>query len=719
MTSPAELRDRLADSPASLGPEPLLARGFVSVRLYELTGDAGWLDSARAAFGRALVEASGSAWAQYGLALALAGGASVHPPPPRGLAAWQGLQRGLERGPLDRARAAALRVLDLDPGFDRARLLVARIAVHEREPERLREAIALLRSAPGTGVPDTGPSHELLVAAAELELALDEPAAAASTARAALARRPGDAVAHLVLAEALLRQPGLEEEGARAYFETDSLDDRAAARYFRDIEPLASAGERASWPADPRSRARWLRRFWEVRAALAGMTVAERLAVHYRRLAEARARYPRRGRSGAPPRGAALARDPGGEELDARGAVLLRYGAPDRVVRTVAGGGAEVQPYPDNETWVYFREGGKALLFHFYRAPLAGPDYALLGELPSCDPTFPSPLPYSEQYYTDRIAYAPEYQSLVAECRQLGATGDRTRGAALTAVRLSAELRAAVLGALEREDARPRFARALPLLAALYRLRGERGATRVVAALAVPVAGPGADPAGKGRRIALRASLIVIDTVTGRVTRRDSLVELRAPERLAPGHALRFYLELDATPSRTAIYRLVLRDATDPDAGALRGGPLDLPDYGAGSPMLSDLMLAELDARGGWPRDSFGLALLPGPTLPSRTFGLFYEIYGLAPGTPYRTEITIERAVAGARGWLRRILGGRHRLRLAFDGIARPGPDGAVRESRRLDLRLPASAYTLRVRVRDGRSGGTAERSARLRLPGS
>ena len=108
---------------------------------------------------------------------------------------------------------------------------------------------------------------------------------------------PRDAAALHALGVALLTQEGLQEAGADSFFMgVQDLREAAAERYFEDALGLIKESEEGEWlAADPEGRRQWLRSFWELRAAVAGVTVPERLGEHYRRLALAH-RYP----SGAP-----------------------------------------------------------------------------------------------------------------------------------------------------------------------------------------------------------------------------------------------------------------------------------------------------------------------------------------------------------------------------------------------------------------------------------
>jgi hypothetical protein len=110
-----------------------------------------------------------------------------------------------------------------------------------------------------------------------------------------------------------------------------------------------------------RARA-WLRSYWEVRAALAGLTVPWRITEHYRRLHRALSRTTRALRKwGAPPTNALLLEQPD-LPFDDRG-ILLPHGEPFETIRSLA--------YPpdhlQNESCAYPRLEGGYRLLHFVK----------------------------------------------------------------------------------------------------------------------------------------------------------------------------------------------------------------------------------------------------------------------------------------------------------------------------------------------------------------
>src|SRR5690606_5543838 len=138
----------------------------------------------------------------------------------------------------------------------------------------------------------------------------------------------------------------------------------AAEEYYEDIEVLVTPQEEVEWKAaDLEGRRLWLDRFWQMRAAAGGVTVTERLAEHYRRLAIARTRYVRNSTRGTDSQGMLLAgEEPHSFPFDDRGVVLIRHGQPLAVVST---GARDVLP---NESWYYELPDHGGQLFHFVAA---------------------------------------------------------------------------------------------------------------------------------------------------------------------------------------------------------------------------------------------------------------------------------------------------------------------------------------------------------------
>ncbi|MFO7260894.1 MAG: hypothetical protein DIU52_007045 [bacterium] len=746
------LRDSLArlESPAAVrallaaADRPPLERGLIGLRLHELTGDDDDLEAARRAFDAANRDAP-HPWAHYGIGLCHLRSGEIRIPSPGGvLNAVTVLQSFAEIVGLDhlsRARRAFRRALELDSLHWPAALELAALALADRDDDALRHARDAIRRIERAGA---GDRRALLLTLADLEAALGEPAAGAEAARRALeVAGPADPVALHAQAAALLRVPGSEEAGAAAYFAgIDALTPEAAERYHADLLPILNEDdEELRWQlGNLEARKQWLREFWETRAALAGLTVAERLASHYRRLAVAQERYRRTGKRGPAPIDATILQTAGARTFpfDDRGLVYIRHGPPDETISTPGVG------IRQNETWVYEMPDGTRQLFHFVRLD-AATDFRLVDDIlhavigdaagSARGDLQLTGLDAAVRLLEARTDLDPSYGSLYAELlraqtvydRSLNAAGDDQqahaagrlgeimREVARARQEIQAESRLRTLAAIATDSDRPRFDRDIPFYFDLYTFRGEQGRTDLTVAIAIPGERLRGRTRGDTTYYSLRIGLIVADTLQRRIVRRDTVYNYVSAEPLRRGQYLRTHLDLSAPPVEHAAYRVVLRDAFDPSAGQLYGGRTDVDDFTGSALQISDLVIAEPADSGAWQRGNVRLALLPPRELAGRpAFTLFYEIYNLAPGSSYSTEITVERdgGSGGIFGKLRRLVGAGDAIRLRFTGVAPPDADTTigVQERRRVEADLDDGRYRVRVVVTDLATGERATR---------
>ncbi|MGH7553032.1 MAG: GWxTD domain-containing protein, partial [Longimicrobiales bacterium] len=479
------------------------------------------------------------------------------------------------------------------------------------------------------------------------------------------------ALARHALAVAWLRTPGREEHGARAYFDAvDRMTPAVASLLFEDLRLIARESERERWQAlDHAARRAWLHDFWDLRAALSGVAVHERIAEHYRRLAAASDRYPRRIRWGAPPRNALLL-----QRLDApfddRGVILVRHGEPLEVIRTLD------PNLVQNESWVYAGLDGRDRMFHFanygsvIRSGRAGDGdgYAewLLVYNVLCGGT----------YAADREGRDPRFSSLARRCDE---AERRTR---------SAEIRRDAYEALRTNTDPPDFTRDLPFTYSFYSFRAPGGRTELAAAIDRP------RTPEDTVLVALDASFILVDTADAVVVRRDTTLHAKTT---AASHDAAGVVSLQVLPTTAAVHRIVLRDASDAGHGRFAGGPIVLPDYTGTDLMLSDIVLAAPDTGGPWRRGDHHLR--PSDEFESGDLHVYYEVYNVAAGERHRTELIVERTSGGIRRALGRLFGRAAPIRLSFEEQATTSADGTLHELRRLRAPLYPGEYRLRIRV--------------------
>lgn len=269
-----------------------LQRALILHRRHELTNE---LSDAQRAFGLYYAVASRdstAAWAFFGIGRIVAARPAVlyETPgllddllPPRRIAGALGLE------PQSRAQQALLRALLIDPSLDDAALTVADMAVVSMDPNELEIAARALDWV--TQQSDAAP--EVWLALARVRTLLADVDAANAASLAAMAGGADASLSLISAAAALLSGSTTEERGARAYIDgTRRLSDAGSDRYFRDVEQILSLDDQRAWQRmDLVERGAFLRRFWEVRAGLSGVTVARSLGEHYRRIALADRTY--------------------------------------------------------------------------------------------------------------------------------------------------------------------------------------------------------------------------------------------------------------------------------------------------------------------------------------------------------------------------------------------------------------------------------------------
>ena len=246
--------------------------------------------------------------------------------------------------------------------------------------------------------------------------------------------------------------------------------------------------------------------------------------------------------------------------------------------------------------------------------------------------------------------------------------------------------------------------RPLPFYYDLYTFRGANGLTDVVAAFAVP-AGRLEPERVQGRtRYRFDVSLVLADTALETVIRSDDSVYVEMPSRPDRDHLLYTHIEVAAAPSSNTFHRVIMTDATVPGIGQLYGDPFRIRDYRGGELMLSDVALGHPQETDGWRRGDATIALLPTSHFPGSDFTVFYEIYNLPRGRPYRTAITVQSVDERGNAV-------EESASVRFRGDSNAGADGTVRELRRVDTSLPRGKHRITVTVTDLATGASATRS--------
>jgi GWxTD domain-containing protein len=670
--------------------DALVRAGLLELRLYELTARDERAKRARARFDRARDLAPELAWAHYGWALAMMPEVD-RPVGSMELVTLDALNEVLGVDPRSRARRALERAARLDPTLTGAAVLLARLAAETQDRDasvQARTALEHQFAAGGDAAAGLG-----LVRAAT---ALGDHEAAAAAARQVAARDPRHAAeAHHAAALALFRLPRRTADGVAEYYAgVSGWDEVLSETYYDDIQMLVTEREALLWAgADLAARRAWIREFWQLRAAQGGVSVEERIAEHYRRVADAERFFRRQTRYGAPPQNA-LSYKKIDTRYDDRGVIYVRHGAPREIVRTVDRGSrgqlvGGMPAFDPEESWIYLDDQGEPVMYNFKQYGSAGHNNYLLVYL----------LPCGREYVEPRLPYAPQLFKLMMRCNPADV---RT---------LSQSFRKDAYEALRTDSHRPAFVLDMPFHYDVFTFRGAAGATDVVTAISVEGERLSRQPlAGGASEYAVNLRVAVVDTAARTSTQRDTVLRLIAAAPLQGEQRLRAHVAFAVPPTEGAFQRIVLRDAADPARGQVYGRPIVVPDYGAGTLAMSDIVLAAPDSAGAFQRGDVSLSLVPWGAYAGGAFRVFYELYDLTPGGAYTTELRVERAGGGLKRLFRRGTV----IQLRFDDVAPEG--GVAQQVRDVRTELAPGDYRLRVRITDRTSGRSIEQERRLTI---
>ena len=669
---PTLLRGMIAqrsDKQARQSPEVLTERGLIGLRLYELTQSRPDGKRAESAFKEAIKRAPEFGWAHYGLGKILAEGPGSNPWSGRfldGIVMDDALQRALGNDQPTRARKAFLEAITASPPVPHAASELARLSTqrwNQETLERSKDALARLNDS-GNGNAESW----LAYASVQLELgAVDD---AVTSIQRAVDYGVDRALGARTLATILFESDNREKEGAAAWFESVAhANAEGIELLFSDIIALLHKPQIERWKTMSLEEKRtMLREFWDMRAALGGVTVAERMAEHYRRLGVARKRFWRSARFGAPTGNQLMLRTFGERPYDDRGLIFIRHGQPQQRLRSTG-------PSDPRESWLYQNIDGRPAMLHF-AAMQSGSDFDLVHTLP-CDADYVDP----------RRGNDPNLQRIMG-CD------------ALNIMAASAAYREQAWDYVNTDSDRPNFTKDLPFYFDLYTFRGVEGRTNVVAAVAVPVEKLQKSEAANNPAYRVDLSLILVDTAARKVIRQDDTIALATTRAFRNDDLFRMHVEVAVPPSSTTLQRVIVSDPSEPGIGQLYGGPFPIPDYSPGKLMMSDIVLAEPKVEGKWKRGNVALALVPTGRFKGGSFKVFYELYNIAKNTAYSTEIEIEPIQRSTGQRIKELFGSKSRISLKFDGVAVDVDNGALQELRQVEAPLPVGRYRMRITVR-------------------
>jgi GWxTD domain-containing protein len=638
--------------------------GLVSLRLAEL-GSAGDVRSAVKALRRVAELRPGWPYAWYALGLAETRRSIQERDDRLALGNRVGLRA------LERAGARHRRALEADPSFAPAAVALAAVTLELRDTTGLRSALESLRLAAAR----PSPAAEVLLARGRVERAAGNADSARVVFEHYLAGGGNRALGLLELARTGL---AAGDTGAdTVYYQGAELEDSfAVAGYRADLSAVATDSELALFDRSRgAARSALLRRFWTDRDRLEMRTDGERLREHYRRLLHARRNFAltvsRRYY------GPADRYRSGGMEIDDRGVIYVRHGAPTERLRPFVFG---LMP---NESWRFDRAEGD-LLLHFssgwdsngggdlydYRLVQSVLDLRGAGEAPQ------------DQLLLSRQSLSSVYGRMLNWGRYGAARSEaRERGIGEASIAIGTTTDSHEL----------EFARTLGAVADLVAVGASRTGTigHLVFAVAQPGTSPDHDAGGPSYRVRVRA--VAIDQNGRPSANADTTIVFRPPAPLGPSQYLIGRVEIPLPPGRW-IWRAALQLGDSLGVVLPRDSArVSEPDGTLG---LSDLALGVRGASARWEPTPLDTVLLTPFDLfrEGSEVELYYEASGATAGARYRHEITVFR-VKGEPGVAER----RPVVTLGFDERA---TESWLRAHRVLQLaRLKPGRYLLEVRV--------------------
>jgi GWxTD domain-containing protein len=481
------------------------------------------------------------------------------------------------------------------------------------------------------------------------------------------------------------------ESGGQYFSALDRADEAAFDNLVRDVALVASSQEILTMTqGDFEKRKNALRLFWKKRGVRDGITGEARILEHYRRIEYARENY------GRPvPYYTVFGKKRVGleTEMDDRGLIYVRYGAPhnvDLVADEVAENrkrkaGAEVWAYrqPDGRHHVYIFINGKMeadpLRFVANGGGLnaAIESSKMMDVLQRYDARYHFIAMRQENVrlaqFMARANPGPESRAYAARIANSAA-----EDAAKQNDRIAEKNRRMLFAAFDMDAARPRFPRQLTLFHDFATFRGANNrCTDVVFSVAAPAA-------------SYNLTLAVADTFTWEAQSIDTTVV----GNVARGEFLRTTGIFCMTPDYNAYVRLTA--TADSATGVTAGGDLQIPDYSESGLKISSMLFAKTED-GPFIRGNARLSLVPPNQFrEDEAFRIFYELYNLPAGRPYRTEITVTTTDGN---YVSRLFKGKTSTRVTFEGVAE-GRD-VVQELRTLIPQIEPGEAEVVVKVTD------------------
>ena len=685
-----------------------LRLGFIAYRLGEITNTKSHYDDAAGEFEWAAELRPEWPYPWYGLGLAelaIGENASI---------AIENIRQMLGKDFLSKAARAFARATEVDPSFSSAVVDLANTALTQRIRPRLEVALTAVRLA-AAGPAGRHAEVQLVRGRVEREAGEADSALAAFTT---YLRIGGDSGIGLLELARTAYFAGRRAQGWSSYFAGAhaATSAQALTMYRLDLSWIADSSDLAAFDglATPDTRQHWLEEFWTRRDVVEARDVGERLAEHYRRWFYARRNF----RLVSRHRHYDITEVYRTKqvEFDDRGVIYLRHGEPDKRAQFICQGppDSEGDGCAANESWLYRRRGEPDLIFHF-AARDDVQDFKLIESL-------------ADVFGFHRAVRAasfgdPEIAALYQTRDQFGqlysrvAHSQRAAGTELARDRQQGRRNIAI--GTTSDSYLQRFDQSLDVVASEFVVGGGADSGQVLhVVFAIPADRLDPQPAadGGGVRYPLEFRVIVSDSGDRVVANLDTVRVFGAREALRRPSYLTGRLAIPVPAGRYQ-YRLLVR-SVDGGAGELLIEPLTVERLEPQRFAVSDLVVG---------REGSGLVWFSpaGDTVrlnPLQRFpegsavNLYYEIYGLATGTPYHTVVRLEReggkSVFTSIG---RLFGGRRSpVLLEFDAPA-TGP--VTRVQRGLELRdVSKGTYRLSVVITDPATGTSVTRVQRFQV---
>lgn len=664
-----------------------LRLGFIALRLGDL-GSRTRYDHAAGEFQWATEIEPDWPWAWYGLGIAedKVGDSEI--------SIVAGLQAMFGKDHLSRAAAAYARSVQVDPSFVRGLVELANTALKQRINVKIDLAREALRQAAATSA---GANPEVLLYRGRVEREVGDIDSAVAAFRAYLDRGGHRGLGLLEYARTRFLQGELD--GQVPYYEGAAFDDAATVTEYRqDLALIANDSALAEFDhARAAQRVAFLRRFWSQRDRAELLRDGERLREHYRRLFYARRHFQlvspnrhydiiERFRSGS-------------TEFDDRGVIYLRHGEPTHRASYNAPG-MEL-----NESWHYARAGGD-LIFHFV-AREDVQDYKLVESL------------FDVLGFRDALALRGNRDSSANAGRANELIVTREKFSPVYSKLLSAGLagsqrylteeralgRRSIAVGTNSDTYELSYARTLRVKTDLVVAGRDSAASLLHLAYAIPGSALREVPSTQGHLYPVRVRLSVMDRFGSPVAVVDTTRLFLARDPV-PGSAHLVGRLAVPVPPGLLTYRLAIEQGDD-NGVVFPADTITAGDFRGQEFSLSGLVLGAHEANLVWHR-------APGDTVyfnplgtwrKDRPMELYYEVYGLASGAPFRTELAVTRQ--GGGGLLGLFGGRRAAIRLTFEDVAQ-GPFTAFRRTLSLE-KLSAGKYWVDLVVTD--SAGRERRS--------